>query len=243
MRWSDYRYEIVTTKDSSPSLKSLGIETQEMMHHSGGAYEETELIYGESLREKMDQGHRKVLSVGLGIGYNEILTAVEALKRNLRPDEVLLASYESEDCLKELFLRYLHQDVISEDDEVSKTYDEVMKFFLQKTSFEPQQIKKFLLTMLEKKTWLLKGALTEESLFEQKFNVIFYDLFSSKTDSKPWSEDFLMKLWQIHCDDSCLVTTYANTGALKRSLKAHGFEIIQREGFHSRRSSTLARRG
>jgi len=96
---------------------------------------------------------------------------------------------------------------------------------------------------MKHKTWKLEGALTPEFQAERKYECIFYDAFSSKTSPHLWEQGFLENFWSQIAAEKCLVTTYACTGALKRSLKANGFELILREGFHSKRNSTLGRRG
>ena len=100
-RWSHQDYEFVSTGDGSPTLKWLkgtkGYHGEpETMHHMGGAYSETQGIYGEILREIFPHGKGSVVSVGLGLGYIEMLVAVEAIKHNLSPKIVRTLSFESE---------------------------------------------------------------------------------------------------------------------------------------------------
>ncbi len=79
------------------------------------------------------------------------------------------------------------------------------------------------------------------SLINKTFNVIFYDAFSSNTQSELWSEDFLTQFLSQFADPNfCVFSTYAKVGTLNRSLKANGFKFIPKKGFANKRESTLA---
>lgn len=62
--WLDKKFEVVWTEDGSPSLKS--VQGHEVMHHRGGAYDETQSIYGNVVREVMNQGGARFFIGGLG---------------------------------------------------------------------------------------------------------------------------------------------------------------------------------
>ncbi len=236
--WKNHHFEKVLTEDQSPTLRWLASENQETMHHRGGAYSETQEIYGNPLRLVMAQGGRSAISVGLGLGYNEILTAVEALGAGLAPGEFQLLSFESEDILKEQFLAWISGEVCD------SVYDEVWSFFEpQAAGISKSQVQNWLKESLKHKTWDLQQALTPDFQIKQKYQCVFYDAFSSKTSPHLWAEDFLTKFWNEATAVDCVVTTYACTGALKRSLKATGFELILVGGFQSKRRRTMGRRG
>lgn len=241
MSWQEHRYQVLITRDGSPTLQSLAIETQEIMHHSGGAYAETQLIYGEPLRQRFDQGQTRVLSLGLGLGYNEILVACEAIKRNLPPEQVFLVSYESEDILKEKLMDFL-LSFSNQTDEEFQTYKTILNFYLQNESFELAQIKKFLLELKEKNRWLLLGKFAPESLLSEKFNTILYDAFSAKTTPELWSEEFLNLVWRTNAADHCTVSTYACRSLLRKTLKENGFTVVEGPGFEGKRKNTIAMR-
>jgi tRNA U34 5-methylaminomethyl-2-thiouridine-forming methyltransferase MnmC len=243
--WKNHNYELVLTEDQSPTLRWLGSETQETMHHRGGAYSETQAIYGHPLRESLQAGQSSVLSVGLGLGYNEILTGLEALRFGLAPSQVRLLSYESDPFLKSHFLEWVqasHTDLV---------YDEIFKFF--QTDVDPQRagaqatipkedLKKWLLQAHEKNSWKLEGALEANFEIAESYACIFYDAFSSKTSPHLWQEGFLSEFFNKACGKPCWMSTYACTGALKRALKSQRFELVIRDGFQSKRNSTLGLR-
>jgi tRNA U34 5-methylaminomethyl-2-thiouridine-forming methyltransferase MnmC len=74
----------------------------------------------------------------------------------------------------------------------------------------------------------------------KRFNCIAFDAFSSKSTPELWTRDFLDHFLASACDDSCVLSTYACTGNLKRALIDAGFELRIREGYASKRDSTLA---
>jgi tRNA U34 5-methylaminomethyl-2-thiouridine-forming methyltransferase MnmC len=88
-------------------------------------------------------------------------------------------------------------------------------------------------------TWKLEGALMPGFEIAQKYECIFYDAFSSKTSPHLWQESFLLDFFAKACAANCIVSTYACTGALKRALKASGFEVILLEGFLGKRNRTM----
>lgn len=44
------RFALVLTADGSPTIRDLTSPQQECMHHRGGAYQETQYVYGEAIR-------------------------------------------------------------------------------------------------------------------------------------------------------------------------------------------------
>lgn len=274
--WLTHGFEILWTEDGSPTLRSLPkpsdlkslpsdlsepqLHLSESMHHSGGAYQETQLIYGDCLRHVFNvrkilpQNKVSVLSVGLGLGYNEILTAVEALKNNCQPDQVFLCSFESQQFLTDSILKWVGR----RSDPASVLYDKIAQFFINEhgksldssSVFEIKDIQDWLQKSFENKSWKIFGAIdegwpqgiSENDLTSLKFNCIFYDAFSSKSSPHLWLEDFLFKFFLQTTQESCCVSTYACTGALKRALKKNGFRLDLQSGFRSKRNRTFATR-
>lgn len=227
--WKKHNYELVLTEDQSPTLRWLGSETQETMHHRGGAYSETQMIYGNPLREMLKQKGRSVISVGLGLGYNEMLIALEALQNQVAPQDFDLLSYESDPFLKSHFLSWLESDA-------ELVYDDIFEFF---KSPQKAEVKSWLKNAYAAGAWKLEGALMPDFQMPACYDCIFYDAFSSKTTPHLWAEEFLTDFFAKACSPQSQVSTYACTGALKRALKANGFQVVIREGFQSKRNSTL----
>lgn len=207
------------------------------MHHSGGAYSETQEIYGDPLREALGFGARSVISVGLGLGYNEILVAAEALANKISASDFSLLTFESEDILKEHFLAWLSS---SENDFI---YDRITEFFENAFGLSGSDLKNWLKQALANGNWLLVGALQADFRVERKYEVIFYDAFSSQSAPQLWDEEFLARFFMQVSARQALVCTYACTGSLKRALKKAGFDLVLKKGFKGKRNSTLGIRG
>ncbi len=113
--WSHYSWEKILTADGSYSLKSLVSNSEshesEIMHHRGGAHSETFLVYGRIL-EPLFAAHKnpRFLSLGLGLGYIELLVAQKAFELG-REDDFYLVSYESCPELVEYFLSEIEKSL------------------------------------------------------------------------------------------------------------------------------------
>jgi len=157
--WSEIGFEVEITGDGSPTLRLM---PGECMHHSGGAAEETELIYGQVIRQCFEQTSQPhFLSVGLGLGYVEMTVAREALiKQNLN---FTLESFELVPELREYLKQWLNEEMFSS--EISSVYDSVLEFVLldSKSIINPKDVKKILLEKMRSGQWTLKGPLVASS--------------------------------------------------------------------------------
>lgn len=238
--WQDLGFKVENTSDGSPTLRLMDKDLLgESMHHSGGAYEETDLIYGHPIRETFAAiPSPSMLSVGMGLGYVELVIAREAIKHN---QSFQLLTYESVSELVLFFLNWLN-DSNSLDQQVKETYDLVLKYVCPEVSIH-KQIKQTLLKAYENKDWQIMHKLAASSIHEFSAHCVCYDAFSSKTNPELWDEGFLIEFIQKSTATNCLFSTYASKGSLKRALKHNHFMVFNREGFKGKRNSTLAFRG
>ena len=288
-------YEIVFTNDGSPSLRDLKGANQESMHHSGGAYSETQLIYGENIRQGLIQfqqqrnghlndhnnnhtnsqqasrGHvannanasaesalkSQTLVVGLGLGYIELLWSFECLNifgQNLDSpifSTLHLHSFESDPFLRNSFIDFFLND---SDTVLMPVYQQILEYFLKDSRYQninADLVKKFLRISYLAQRLKFFAAIEPEfpiswrDLPNEKNNyaIICYDAFSSKTSPHLWEENFLQRFFQTLAAPISCVSTYACTGALKRSLKSNDFTLDLRHGFSGKRQCTFARKG
>ncbi len=236
--WKQHNYEVRRTEDGSPSLQWLGEGHDETMHHSGGAWTETWYIYGEALKAGIEQGGARVLSVGLGLGYNEFLSTRLSLEAKA-PIEI--HSHEKDPFLVQEFLGFIENQV-SSPSEILAIYSSLLSFVAP-----PVEKSQILTSLAHKKItgeFQIRGPLAWESFKQaEKYSMILYDAFSSKASPELWQEDFLNKFIEVYSEEKCIFTTYACTGALKRALKKNDFKVIERRGFQGKKSSTIATRG
>jgi tRNA U34 5-methylaminomethyl-2-thiouridine-forming methyltransferase MnmC len=234
MSWIAAGWEPVITSDGSPSLRFLAHEQKELMHHSGGAFSESFYIYGRTLPLISDKVEEPVImSLGLGLGYNELLVANYFSKRN---QKFKMISYEKDNFLKESLLRALDLLPNRNSPEIQVTYEKVFSFF---SSSALDALKG---AYIEQR-WDIQGELHFNSHFESRAHVVFWDAFSRKTSPELWDEPFLIGLFQKLADEEiCVVSTYACNGPIKRALKANQFVIEETSGFQTKRQSVLAQR-
>jgi hypothetical protein len=236
--WKELGFEIETTGDRSPSLRLLQSsnplhEKGESMHHSGGAMTETELIYGNVIKECFD--HIEVphfCVVGLGIGYIEMIIAREAL---LRKKDFRLTSYEVRSELREAFVRFLSGN------DLSPEFLEVYQAVLNSVSLsQHEEIKNILKEHIQLgKVKLLEG-LALNNLPDSKVHCISFDAYSAKTDPELWDEQFLVDFLKSVSAEQCWFSTYASRVSLKKALETANFKFETLPGFKGKRNSTRA---
>jgi hypothetical protein len=238
--WKKYGLELIETRDGSPTLRE-----KQSMHHLGGALSETDYIYGEILRKSAPfKTPPKALVVGLGLGYIEHLCARFFNKYGSWDSNGLLISYESREDLRELMILSLtsnfswaHNDSFPQ---------ELLAFLNVKNLIEKLPLGfdgvSDLHLAFKKKQYQMRESLNLDSLPNEKFNLIFFDAYSSQASPELWSEKFLENFLEQCADSSCWLSTYACTGVLQRALKKFNFQLFKRPGFEGKRESLLAHR-
>lgn len=237
-------FHFLQTEDGSPTLKlgSKPLAEAEAMHSSKGAFSETVYIYGHAIETTIMHGFPlSFLSLGLGLGYNELLTTSLLLKHGCDFTKVHGQSFELVTELNENFKAWLSCDEV--DLKFQKTYDSICELCSKHTDQDFHKIKSALQSLVANKQWVLSDALNSESVPLQKISCFLFDAFSSKTSPELWSEDFLNSFLETTSHDQALLATYACTGTLKRSLIKNNFKVEIRPGFAGKRESTFAIRG
>lgn len=235
-------FNFTETQDGSPTLR-IGSETEsESMHSLKGAFSETVYIYGTAIETCLkEKFHPRILSLGLGLGYVELL----ACALQLRDAPNLSAGFGGESFelipeLREYFQCWVHGEVANVPPPFVATYDKILDSTSRETKIDRQQIRMRLSELLTSKQWILSGPLSSETKIESQFGCLCFDAFSSKTSPELWTQEFLERFFKTVAADSCVLSTYACTGVLKRALKANDFEVTIRQGFASKRDSTFA---
>ena len=229
----------------------------ESMHSLKGAFSETVYIYGTAIQRCLTSfsvpsaqssvlssggGGPRIFSLGLGLGYVEILAAALVLKAEEGFTGVSQIaggeSFEIVPELREWFVSWVSGEPVRADFQVA--YDDILRRTAEQTGILPEQIRAQMHKMIQSGRWKIRPALDATTEFKERFHCICFDAFSSKTSPDLWSEEFLTAFFQKVAAESCVLATYACTGALKRTLRAARFELTIREGFSSKRDSTFA---
>lgn len=230
-------FEIFTTADGSPTLAFKRADGYvEKMHHSGGALSESVYIYLESFLAAIERKWPlHVVSVGLGLAYNEMLTIGEAHRRH---DEVKIWSFELSPILREEFVGFLKNDQL--ESEMQTIFAKVAKHVAHRLEIEASDLKSWTLKALESERLILRGSFPQDIDGIQNISLVYYDAYSRKMDPELWNEEAVTEAFKKMLAPNALVTTYAATGALNRVLKHLGFSLKPKAGFLGKRESTLA---
>ena len=232
-------YKIVITEDLSPSLETLNSSNiSETMHSRRGAFSETLFIYGKNISQLIE--HKlspKILSVGLGLGYNEVLaTGMYLAHAPDKLDELYIESYESEAPLRGSFCEWLNG---SKETKFYDIYTQILNLTASHLDINPNELMNSLTSLFKNRKIEIKEALDLETVFSSKFTSILFDAYSAKMSPKLWSEELLNKVLSAS-DEDCILSTYAAKGGLTRALKQAGFTVSLDKGFKGKRNHTHA---
>ncbi len=202
------------------------------MHHLHGALSETRYIYERALIEWYSK-HKvspKTLIVGLGLGYLDFFCALYSLNHHKKMD---VLSFEIEtQLIKNIFY-------MLEDSNKTPTYQALIQSIgLDKSS----ELLLLLKQEMQHNRWKIKGEFSSDELNQKRFDLIFYDPFSSKTNQHLWDEVFLTHFIKNHASQNLIFVSFAATGALNRALKNSGMKRHFYPGFGNKREFTYATR-
>lgn len=233
LAWERWGWVPVLTGDGSFSLQLQDGENQELMHHRQGALSETRYIYGRLIDKLFNVNLSTVnfVSVGLGLGYNELLVAESS-----QGQPFYLFSYEKDQNLATFFLQAL--GVLP----ASAEFQKVAGLYHHLFSHFKDQTKEYLVRAFQEGRWVVAGALQagQESP-AVSIHGFLWDAFSRKTSPDLWEESFLTNWIGASANQEVSgLTTYACNGPLKRALKSLNFEIEELPGFQGKRLSTMA---
>lgn len=228
-----FEFKSELTEDGSPTVRLP--PTWEPMHALDGAFTETLYIYQPTVRDALKASQNtRIISIGLGLGYNEILTACECIQQNKNAH---VDSYESVPELREYFKKWIN----NQPNPFQDIYEKVLSLFVNSYSLNAVQVKEKLKQQIRSEQLVLHPAITPETQFERS-NGIFFDAFSSKSSPELWTDEFLEHFVKTATAETCYLSTYASKGALHRTLRAHKFVSEKRAGFGKKRESTFAHR-
>lgn len=231
--------EIFVTGDGSPTLSFARPDGyREKMHHSAGALGESLYIYHHALRLTLAADLTpRVLSVGLGLAYNELLTTAEMVKRGRI--EYKIWSFEALPELREGFRQWIGGE---SDGELASVLESAAEMVAAHFDIPLPVLKWQLHNSLQDGRLELRGSFPQDSDLVSA-NTVFYDAYSRKMDESLWEEQALYHSLEKILQPDCVLATYAATGSLNRSLRRLGFRLSDKTGFMGKRESTMAIRG
>ena len=216
------KLELVNTNDGSNSLKNVIIN--DSYHSKYGAINESKHIFINNGLKMISKKKIRVLEIGFGTGLNALLTLLYCDKKkqniiyhtidNLPLKEEIYSSLNYFDQLKIEKNIYLKIHSSSWENEI-----ELSNFFVLKK---------------------MKCDFTK-TLFNQKYDLIYFDAFSPSKQPEMWTLNNFKKLYNCLNTNGVLIT-YSSKGDVKRTMKKVGFNISSLEGPTGKREITLARK-
>lgn len=237
LKEQDIHHRHILTEDGSPSLETTYPSgTTEKMHHFKGAFSETVYIYGPAIDWALENTEEpSLMSLGLGLAYNEILTFAKAAAA---AREIRLTTFEMDD----LLVCALKKWISGERDSWSEAYDKIVSLTTAHVQISPESLITKIRQSYANGRWKILGRFPDALTSQTRFNGILYDAFSRKMDDGLWTEEFLSQFLAHHCDAKSCLATYAATGNLKRALKKNQFSLNIKPGFGGKKESTFAHR-
>lgn len=246
---------LLRTADGSHSLRYCADSAEqwtEPMHSSKGAWSETLHVYEPALIHALARTKEStpfaIASIGLGLGYNELLAAAISLQQRRRPEDVLIYSFESEPALRHAFeARFQLGTSLPLPQALNAAYDEILHRISVHSAISEADLLAYVHSLFALKNFQLLGAidtaaLKDLSLTEERCSCILFDAFSPESSPDLWSEDLLTQLVTTLCAQTCIFASYASRTGLKKILKAQGFKLEKVGGFAGKRERTFASR-
>lgn len=208
------------------------------MHSLHGALSESLYIYQPTVLKAIEHSQEpRLLSMGLGLAYNELITLALMSKHNIK--EFSIASYEKEDFLNQSLMKWLEEQPHA----LTDIYDLILSQIAQNFQLDAKDLKGSAQMAWLGKMWTLNGELPHHVSPPHKFHALLYDAFSGQSDKDLWEEGRLNMFLQNYADPYlCFLSTYAATGSLTRALTKQGFTVQKKKGFAVKRESTWASR-
>jgi len=211
--------EIITTKDGSHSLfvKSMG----ETFHSKHGAVQESVHVYIKNGINLIKKDTINVLEFGFGTGLNTLLTLQFATENN-----------------KKVYYETIEAYPLFEKEYSLLNYDDFINSSVSLK--ELHEIPNGTLTKVNANFSILKHHTKIEAFTtENRFDIIYFDVFGYDYQSELWSVEILQKAYDF-LNPNGIFVTYACKGIVNRRLKAMGFEVHKTQGPPGKREMVVA---
>jgi tRNA U34 5-methylaminomethyl-2-thiouridine-forming methyltransferase MnmC len=231
-------FQIFITRDGSPTLVWPGQNgAVEKMHHSDGALSESLYIYHQALNEVLGRGWPvRVLSLGLGLGYNELITLAQAHKSGR--EDLYIWSFEASSLLRDGFQAWLQDTAL--DPDLARAFTQAAAGVAATFDLSLATLKDIARNAFASGRLELRGKFPDDTSDIGACTCVYYDAFSKKLSPDLWIEEDIARHLESMTAAGCVLATYASTGALNRALKRLGFRLCDKKGFSGKRESTLA---
>jgi tRNA U34 5-methylaminomethyl-2-thiouridine-forming methyltransferase MnmC len=210
--------KIVITNDGSHTIFNHKIN--ECYHSKHGAIVEAEHVFIRNGFSSANKSKLNILEVGFGTGLNALLTYQKAVQRSI---EVNYQTIELFPVKEENYTKLNFADLIGlEKEELLDIHSCPWEAINNINHY-------FRLTK--------KHISLQDYKSKMTFDIIYFDAFSPEKQPELWNESILRKMHKLLNNDGFLVT-YCAKGAVKRTMKTVGFEVLVLDGPPGKRQMT-----
>ena len=196
--------ELRLTADGSHTLYIPEIE--EHYHSVNGAIQESLHVYIDAGLNSCKKPTINVLEFGFGTGLNAFLTIIEAEKRNLKINYTTIEKYP------------LPASVYNQLNYVKKFPEKNQEYFDKIHACQWDNFVEISNHFRIKKI----QADFSDFIFEDYYDVIFYDAFAPDKQPDVWSQHIFNKIFEYTKPEG-IITTYCAKGNIRRMMQTAGF--------------------
>ena len=214
------KLELVNTNDGSNSLKNLIIN--DSYHSKYGAINESKHIFINNGLKRISKKKIRVLEIGFGTGLNALLTQLYCEKKE---QNIIYHTIDNLPLKKDTYSSLNYCDQLNIDKDIFlKIHNSLWENEIELSNF-----------------FVLKKINCDftKKLFNEKYDLIYFDAFSPSKQPEMWVLDNFKKLY-ICLNSNGLLITYSSKGEVKRTIKEVGFKVFNIAGPTGKREITLA---
>lgn len=217
--------ELFETSDGSHSLhsKKYGVS----YHSKYGAVQETQHVFIDAaLRPKLAEqtSQLEILELGFGTGLNALMTLLEASRKKHR---IRYTTVEAFPIPLEMAAQLNYVDLLQ-----APQFAEAFRKMHELPSAEWTALTDYF-------DFCKLLVPFQELAFEPTFDIIYFDAFAPNAQPELWEAPLLSAMYAA-TKPGGLLTTYCAKGAVKRTLRAVGFEVETLPGPPGKREMTRA---
>ena len=212
--------ELVNTYDGSNSLKNLIIN--DSYHSKYGAINESKHIFINNGLKRISKKKIRVLEIGFGTGLNALLTQLYCDKKK---QNIIYHTIDNLPLKKDTYSSLNYCDQLKIDKDIFlKIHNSLWENEIELSNF-----------------FVLKKINCDftKKLFNEKYDLIYFDAFSPSKQPEMWVLDNFKKLYNCLNRNGVLIT-YSSKGDVKRTIKEVGFNVFSIAGPNGKREITLA---
>lgn len=220
---SNLKKELLQTDDGSLTIHLP--EWNESYHSKHGAIQEAYHVFIKNgLDFFAERKEVSILEIGFGTGLNTFITLLESQKRSQNINYVGIEAFPvTADTYTQL-----NFDVLLNAEHHKKDF---IKLHESEWEKENHISPTFTLTKHQMKF--------EDIIFENKFDLIYFDAFGYRVQPELWSLTIFQRMYKA-LKKKGILTTYACRGLVTKNLKESGFKVQKTQGPIGKREMTIA---